>query len=224
MADGLKNAIKYASADCVIFGFEDFSLKILIYKRAKGPSKGAWALPGGFLKKKELFEEAARRILKETTGVTNIYLEEIAVFDQIDRFPLWRVFTVAFFALIKPSKYQLIDSGLNSSEAKWVKVSELPELAWDHEHIVEVALDKLRHSILQRPIGVELMPSKFTLPQLRSLYEAILDKPLDRRNFHRKIIKMNLVEKLNEKDAKNRRRAAYLYKFNESVSKSSGII
>jgi ADP-ribose pyrophosphatase YjhB (NUDIX family) len=217
MANWLKDTIKSASSDCVIFGFEDFSLKILIYKRAKNPCKGAWALPGGFLKKGELFEEAARRILKATTGVGNIYLEEVAVFDQLDRFPQWRVFTVGFFALVKPGKYKTLHSSLDSTEVKWFKINELPELAWDHRHIVDIALNKLRFSVLHRPIGLELMPSKFTLPQLQSLYEAILGKPLDRRNFRKKITQMNLLRKLNEKDPKNKRRAAYLYKFDKRV-------
>jgi 8-oxo-dGTP diphosphatase len=217
MANWLKDTIKNVSSDCVIFGFEDPSLKILTYKRAKNPCKGVWALPGRFLKKGELFEEAARRILKATTGVRNIYLEEVAIFDQVDRFPSWRVFTVGFFALVKPSKCKTVDSSLDSTEVKWFKIDELPDLAWDHKYIVDAALDKLRYSVLHKPIGLELMPPKFTLPQLQSLYETILGKPLDRRNFRKKITQMNLLRKLNEKDPKNKRRAAYLYKFDKRV-------
>ena len=217
MPHWLNGAIKNASSDCVIFGFEDFSLKILIYKRAKNPCKGAWALPGGFLKKGELFEEAARRILKATTGVSDIYLEEVAVFDQLNRFPPWRVFTVGYFALVKPGKYQIIDSGLDSIEVKWFNINKLPKLAWDHKNIVDTALKKLRTMVLHKPIGLELMPNKFTLPQLQTLYEAILGKKLDRRNFRKKMTRTNILKKLDEKDPNNKRRAAYLYKFDKNV-------
>ena len=197
MANWLKDVIKNASSDCVIFGFEDSSLKILAYKRGINPCKGAWALPGGFLKKGELFEEAARRILKDTAGVMDIYLEEVGVFDQLDRFPPWRVFTVGYFALVKPGKYKITATGLDSKEVKWFKINELPELAWDHKHITDVALNKLRLLVMHKPIGLELMPNKFTLPQLQTLYEVILDRPLDRRNFRKKMLQTNLLKKLN---------------------------
>ena len=219
MANWLKDAIKNASADCVIFGFEDSSLEILLYKRGINPCKGAWALPGGFLKKWELFEEAARRILKATTGVEDIYLEEIAVFDQLNRFPPWRVFTIGYFALIKPGKYKIIAAGLDSTEVKWFKIDELPPLAWDHKHIVDTALNKLRSLVLHKPIGLELMPNKFTLPQLQTLYEVILDRKLDRRNFRKKLIQTNLLTKLDERDPNNKTNAAYLYKFDKRIYK-----
>ena len=217
MANWLTGAIRNASSDCVIFGFEDSSLKILAYKRAKNPCKGAWALPGGFLKQEELFEEAARRILKATTGVSDIYLEEVAVFDQLDRFPSWRVFTVGYFALVRPGNYEIVATGLDSLEVKWFKIDELPELAWDHQNIVDTALKKLRGMVLNKPIGLELMPGKFTLPQLQALYETILGKKLDRRNFHKKMTRTNLLKRLNERDPNNKRRAAYLYKFDKNV-------
>lgn len=217
MANWLTGAIRNASSDCVIFGFEDSSLKILAYKRAKNPCKGAWALPGGFLKKDEHFEEAARRILKATTGVSDIYLEEVAVFDQLDRFPSWRVFTVGYFALVKPGKYEIVATGLDSLEVKWFKINDLPELAWDHQNIVDTALKKLRVMVLHKPIGLELMPGKFTLPQLQALYESILGKKLDRRNFHKKMTRTSLLKRLDERDPNNKRRAAYLYKFDKNV-------
>jgi 8-oxo-dGTP diphosphatase len=217
MVNWLKDAIKNVSSDCVIFGFEDSSLKILLYKRGINPCKGVWALPGGFLKKGELFEEAARRILKATTGVSDIYLEEVAVFDQLDRFQPWRVFTVGYFALVKPGKYKITATGLDSTEVRWFNYDELPELAWDHKNIVETALKKLRSVVLHKPIGLELMPNKFTLPQLQNLYEVILNRPLDRRNFRKKMIQMNLLKKLDERDPNNKTNAAYLYKFDKRV-------
>lgn len=217
MAHWLKDAIKNVSTDCVVFGFEESSLQILVYKRAKKPCKGMWALPGGFLKKGELIEEAAKRILKETTGIGDIYLEEIGVFDQIDRFLPWRVFTIGYFALISPENYKIITSGTYSMEVKWFNICELPELAWDHQHIVDVALNKLRTRVLNKPIGFELLPRKFTLPQLQTLYEVILDKPLDKRNFRKKLMRMNLLKKLNERDKNNIKRPAHLYRFDKYI-------
>lgn len=215
MPDWLKNRIKNVSTDCVIFGFENSSIEVLVYKRAQNPSKGAWALPGGFLINGELIEEAARRILKDTTGVADIYLEEVGVFDQIDRFPSWRVFTIGYFALVNPKRYKLISSGMFTLDAKWFKIDELPNLAWDHQHIVDRALNKLRARVLTKPVGFQLLPEKFTLPQLQTLYEVILGKCFDKRNFRKKIMHMNILTKLNEKDRGGKKRPADLYKFNK---------
>ena len=143
MSHKLKEIIKNVSIDCVIFGFEKSTLEILLIKRAREPFQGSWALPGGFVKKEELIESATNRILHETTGLENIYMEEVAVFDDINRYPLWRVFTVGFFALISPENYSL-STGIDTVEVKWFKASELPKLPFDHKHIIEVALEKLR--------------------------------------------------------------------------------
>ncbi len=213
MADWLKNIIKNVSTDCVIFGFEDSCLEILLYKRAWNPSKGEWALPGGFLKKGELIEEAAKRILIDTTGIKDIFLEEVGVFDQLDRFPSWRVFTIGYLALINPEHYKLISANQYTQETKWFKINELPKLAWDHQHIFDNALEKLRTIVLHQPIGFELLNKKFTLPQLQNLYEVILGRSLDKRNFRKKFVKMDLLIKLDEKETNNKKRAAFLYKF-----------
>jgi len=217
MAYWLKDAIKNVSTDCVIFGFRKSSLQILLFKRARKPCKGMWALPGGFLKKGELIVDAAKRILKDTTGIGDIYLEEIGVFDQKDRFPSWRVFTIGYFALIRPENYHIISSGTYSMEVKWFNICQLPELAWDHGHIVEVALSRLKARLMNKPIGFELLPRKFTLPQLQTLYEVILDKSLDKRNFRKKLLKMNLLKKLNERDENNVKRPANLYHFDKHI-------
>jgi 8-oxo-dGTP diphosphatase len=190
-------------------------MEVLLIKRARQPNKGKWALPGGFIKKKELVEDAAHRILEASTGVKNIYLEEIAVFDRVDRFPTHRVFTIGHFALISPEQYQLT-TGKDSTEVRWFKMNELPELPFDHENILNVALTKLRSRVRYRPIGFELLPEKFTLPKLQNLYETILDKKLDKRNFRKKILNMNLLKSLKEKDKNNKRRAAFLYKFDKN--------
>lgn len=226
MSHILKEVIRNISIDCVIFGFEQSALEILLIKRAGNPNKGMWALPGGFIKKEELVEDAAKRILKVTTGLSDIYLEEIAVFDKVDRFPLWRVFTIGHFALISPEHYKLT-TGIDTTEVKWFQASKLPELHFDHKHIIEVALSKLRSRVRYKPIGFELLPEKFTLPQLQTLYEVILGKKLDKRNFRKKIMKMDLLKRLKEKDQNNIRRAAYLYKFekhNYNKLKDDGFI
>jgi len=214
MSHKLRDVIKNISIDCVIFGFEKSKLEILLVKRAINPMKGKWALPGGFIKKDELVNDAAQRILEETTGVKNIYLEEIGVFDSINRYPLWRVFTLAHFALINSEQYS-ITAGKDTSDVKWFGLDELPTLPFDHKAIIEFALDKLRTRVRFKPIGFELLPIKFTLPQLQKLYESILGKDLDKRNFRKKLSKMNLVKKLKEKDQNNKRRAAFLYKFDK---------
>ncbi len=214
MSHILKDVIKNISIDCVIFGFENTSLEVLLIKRAIKPEKGKWALPGGFVKKDELIRNAAQRILEETTGVKNIYLEEITIFDDINRYPLRRVFTIGYFALVKPEHYKL-STGIDTSEVKWVKLTELPELPFDHNQIVRVALEKLRTRIRYRPIGFELLPEKFTLPQLQTLYEVILGKKLDKRNFRKKLMNMNLLKKLKTTSTNGKRRPAFLYKFDK---------
>lgn len=216
MSHKLKEVIKNISIDCVIFGFENSSLEVLLIKRAIQPEKGMWALPGGFIKKNELVEDAAQRILEVTTGVKNIYLEQTAIFDSVDRYPLWRVFTIAHFALISPENYAL-SPGIDTSEVSWFKLHDLPKLPFDHAQIIKAALKKLQSRVRIKPIGFELLPEKFTLPQLQKLYEEILDKKIDKRNFRKKLLKMNLLKRLPEKDTSNIRRAAYLYKFEKST-------
>ncbi len=212
MSHILKEIIKNLSIDCVIFGFEKSRLEILLIKRARNPAKARWALPGGFIKKEELVEDSVKRILKATTGLQNIYLEEIKVFDELDRFPLWRVFTIGYFALISPERYKLT-TGIDTTEVKWFPLADLPELPFDHKKIINAALNKLRNRVKHGPIGFELLPLKFTLPQLQNLYETILDKKVDKRNFRKKIMNMYLIRRLKEKDKYNIKRAAYLYKF-----------
>ena len=216
MSHILKDIVKNLSIDSVVFGFENQNLEVLLVKRAIKPNKGKWALPGGFIKKREKIVDAGQRILEETTGIKNIYLEEVGVFDEIDRFPLRRVFTIAHFALVSPENYAL-HPGIDTSAVQWFRINELPILPFDHEQILHAALDKLRTRVRYKPIGFELLPEKFTLPRLQKLYEVILGKKLDKRNFRKKITKMNLLKKLNEKDKGNIRRAANLYKFDKNT-------
>ncbi|MDP4172458.1 MAG: NUDIX domain-containing protein [Bacteroidota bacterium] len=226
MSHVLKEIIKNLSVDCAIFGFEKSFLEILLIKRKRNPEKGRWALPGGFIKKEELVDQAAKRVLEETTGITNLYLEDVAFFDAPERFPLWRVFTFGYFALVSPENYP-VHIGIDTTDVKWFKLNELPDLPFDHKYIIDTALEKLRNRVRYRPIGFELLPAKFTLPQLQHLYESILDKKLDKRNFRKKLMAMNLLQKLEEKETNNIKRAAYLYRFdkkNYNKLKKQGLI
>lgn len=200
------------SIDCVIFGFENRGLEVLLIKRAIAPSKGEWALPGGFILKNEDIDNAAERILTETSGITDIFMEQFYVFGEIDRYPERRVITIGYYALVSPDKYTLYP-GIETSEVKWFPYSEIKKLPFDHIKIINAALNKLRNKVKHQPIGFELLPKKFTIPKLQLLYESILDTKLDKRNFRKKLAKMNLLIKLSEKEKDNVRRAAYLYKF-----------
>ncbi|MBN2279142.1 MAG: NUDIX hydrolase [Candidatus Marinimicrobia bacterium] len=216
MSHDLTKIINNISIDCVIFGFENYELEILLIKRGIDPFTGEWALPGGFILKEEELDAGARRILYETTGVKNIFMEQIAAFGGLHRYPERRVFTVGYFALIAPENYDL-HPGIDTKDVQWVKMHEIQELPFDHNQIVSQALKKLRARVRTKPIGFELLPEKFTLPQLQILYEEILGKKIDKRNFRKKIQKMDLLEKLEEKENSNVGRSAYLYKFDQEA-------
>jgi len=208
----LGKVVENISIDCVIFGFDKGNLEVLLIQRAINPEKDKWALPGGFILKSEEIENAAARILKETSAIENIYMEQLSVFGNVNRYPDRRVFTIGYFALVSPEKYNLLP-GIDTTEVRWFKMSDLPELAFDHKAIIETALKKLRSRVRIRPIGFELLPKKFSLPKLQTLYESILGVNLDKRNFRKKLLKMNLLIKLDEKEKGNIKRAAMLYKF-----------
>ena len=216
MSHVMKDVITNLSIDCVVFGFERARLEVLLIQRAVSPCKGMWALPGGFVKHEERLMPAADRILQATTGVEGVYLEEVGVFDRLDRYPTWRVFSVGYFALVSPENYPLAP-GIDTSAARWFELSELPELPFDHREILDAALDKLRKRVREHPIGFELLPAKFTLPRLQALYEAILGVTLDKRNFRKKILKAGVLERLKELDPESTRRAATLYRFDSQA-------
>lgn len=214
MSHQLGKVVENISIDCVIFGFDNGNLEVLLIQRAINPEKDKWALPGGFILKSEEIENAAARILKETSAIENIYMEQLSVFGNVNRYPDRRVFTIGYFALVSPEKYNLLP-GTDTSEVRWFKMSSLPELAFDHKSIIETALKKLRSRVRIRPIGFELLPKKFSLPKLQTLYESILGVNLDKRNFRKKLLKMDLLIKLNEKEKGNIKRAAMLYRFDK---------
>ena len=212
MSHNLEKVIDNISIDYVIFGFEKNELEILLIKRGIDPFIGQWALPGGFILKEEELDDATKRILEETTGVENIFMEQVAAFGGLHRYPDRRVFTIGYFALISPENFAL-NPGVDTSGVEWKKFDDLPKLPFDHNEIVKRALKKLRTRVRNKPIGFELLPKKFTLTKLQLLYEIIIGKELDKRNFRKKILKMDILKKLDEKDKKTQGRAAHFYQF-----------
>ncbi|SHG49622.1 NUDIX domain-containing protein [Chryseolinea serpens] len=202
------------SIDCLIFGFKKSELDILLVQHGEGISKGKWALPGGWIKYNESTDGAATRILNDLTGVSNIYLEQLRAFGDVHRYPTKRVITIAYYALVKPENYTL-HAGFTAADAQWFKISEVPEMPYDHKMILNEGLAYLKHKVRHEPIGFNLLPKKFTLLQLQELYEAILDKKLDKPNFRRKLMRMNLLEPCKEKQTDVSHRAAGLYKFDK---------
>lgn len=207
------------AADCIIFGFDGNQLKILLVQRALEPEIGQWSLMGGFVKDNETIQQAAERVLLTRTGLSNVYLEELSTFSDPARDPVERTVSVAFFALIDINKYkkQITDD----FHAEWFDINKHPKLIFDHKQMVEKAKARLRYKAAFHPILFELLPSKFTLPQLKSLYEEVYDIEMDNRNFSRKILSMNLLEKLNEKDKGNSKRGAWYYKMNSKKYKAN---
>jgi 8-oxo-dGTP diphosphatase len=202
------------TVDCVIFGLDDKDLKVLLIQRGIDPFKGKWALPGGFVRMDEALEEAARRELKEEAGVSNVFLEQLYSFGEPKRDPRGRVITVAYFALVKLSDHR-VRATTDAREAAWFSVWDTPRLAFDHEHILKAALQRLKGKVRYQPIGFELLPPRFTLTQLQQLYEAVLERPLDKRNFRKKILAMELLEETGEVEQDVAHRAAQLYRFDK---------
>ncbi len=200
------------AVDCVVFGFDNQELKLLLIKRNMEPGKGMWSLMGGFPKHDEGLYQAAERVLTQLTGLKNVYLEQLFVYGDVDRDPGERVVSVAYCSLIKIEDY---DKDLvKENNACWQPVSNIPDLVFDHGEMVGKAMKRLRRRARIQPIGFELLPEKFTMPQLQSLYEAIFQKELDKRNFCKKILSMGLLDKLDEKDRFSSKKGAFLYRFN----------
>jgi 8-oxo-dGTP diphosphatase len=205
------------TVDCVVFGFnqtelQSAELKLLLIQRDLPPFRGDWALPGGFVREGESLDATARRELQEETGLRHVFLEQLYTFGQPERDPRGWVVTVAYYALVNLERYTL-EAATDARAAAWFGLQTLPTLAFDHHPIVQVALQRLRNKIRYEPIGFELLPSKFSLSQLQHLYEAILEQPLDKRNFRKKILKMALLQELDEWQQDVAHRAARLYQF-----------
>ncbi len=218
MTQGYKDEDKALLAvDCIIFGFDKEELKILLIKRDLEPKKGEWSLMGGFLKKREVLNEAASRILFQLTGIHNVYMEQLFTFSEVDRDPAERTLSVAYYALINIEDHN--EELTKQYSAQWFSVSEIPQLIFDHNKMVQHAIRRLRYKTSKDPIGFELLPEKFTMRQLQKLYEAILDEKLDKRNFINKINAQNILVKTEEKDMSSSRKGSFLYSFDENKYK-----
>ena len=200
------------TVDCVVFGFDEGELKVLLIQRGLEPFKGRWALPGGFVRVEETVEEAARRELEEEAGLKNVFLEQLYTFGEIDRDPRERVVSVAYYALVKLSDHRA-RAATDAAEAEWFPISKVPELAFDHQKILQTALERLKSKVRYEPIGFELLPKNFTLSQLQHLYEAILQTKLDKRNFRKKVLSFGLLIPRKEKQLTGRHRPAQLFCF-----------
>lgn len=208
--------MKSITIDCCVFSFEKEKLEVLLVQHAEGISKGKWGLPGGWIKKEEDIDNAADRLLSELTGLKDIYLEQIKAFGKPDRFPLDRVITVGYYALINREDVN-VKPGFTASEAKWFRVKEIPQLIYDHNEILQAGLNRLRGKVKRAPIGFNLLPEKFTLLQLMHLYTEILDTEMDKSNFRRKFLKMKLLQEVGDKQTGVSHRAAKLYRFDEEI-------
>ncbi len=208
--------IEALTIDCIIVGFQKSKLRILLVQHAEGIIKDQWALPGGWVAYDENVDAAASRLLEDLTGVKELYLEQLKAFGNVDRYPKKRVITIAYYALTRPEKFELIP-GFTAADAKWFNIRDIDNLPYDHSEILNFAWQRLKRQVKYEPIGFNLLPEKFTLLQLQELYEAILETTLDKPNFRRKIIKMNLLISCEEKQKGVSHRAAILYRFDKQV-------
>ena len=201
------------AVDCIIMGFRENDLHILISKRQFEPMKGGWSLMGGFVNSGESINEAAQRVLDEFTGIDDVFMEQLGAYGEVERDLGERVVSVAYYALVDMDKF---DTSLAIKyDARWVKISLLPVLIFDHNKMVKDTINTLQRRAAVKPIGFNLLGEQFTLPILQSLYESIYQETIDKRNFRKKILSMDILEKLEEKDKSASKRGAFYYKFNK---------
>ncbi len=201
------------SVDCIIFGFDEGELKILIGRRNMDPGRGLWSLYGGFVSGNESIDDAANRVLNQLTGLSNIYMRQVGAFGNVDRDPGERVISIAYYALINVKDY---DRSLQEKHGlQWISINDLPQMYSDHNIMVGKALKMMRRKISHEPISFNLLPELFTLTQLQKLYEAVCGEKVDKRNFRKRIKDMDFIEKTDQIDKSSSRRGAYLYKFNK---------
>jgi len=207
----MRNPFIHVTVDIVIFSIHEGLLKVLLVKRGIPPFKGSFAIPGGFVHEEESLEQAALRELREETGVANVYLEQLYSFGDPARDPRGRIVTVAYFALISADRAPLTASG-DVTEARWFSVNALPPLAFDHGKIIEYALERLKNKLEYTTVGFQLLPARFTLSELQEVYEAILSRKLDKRNFRRKLALLKILKPVSDY-RRTGRRPARLYEF-----------
>lgn len=200
------------AVDCIIFGFHEGEISLLLLKRNFQPARGEWSLMGGFVQEEESVDDAAKRVLHELTGLENVYMEQVGTFGEISRDPGERVISVAYYALVNINKYD--HELVKQHNAFWINSNEVPPLIFDHEQMVAKARKLMQQKASTKPIGFNLLPELFTLSQLQSLYEAIYDEELDKRNFRKRVAEMDFIEKTEKIDKQGSKRGAALYRFN----------
>jgi len=205
------------TVDCIIFGLDNEDLKVLLIQRGQPPFQGSWAFPGGFVNIDEHADIAAKRELQEETGISDMYMEQLYTFSTPNRDPRGRVISIAYYALVKLSDFAKPQAASDAQRAEWFSVSDLPELAFDHQEIFDIAFKRLQGKVRYQPIGFELLSEKFTLSQLQNMYEIIIGKSLDKRNFRKKILRMGLLIDLEERQQGVPHRAAKLFKFDKAM-------
>ena len=205
------------SVDCIIFGFEQYKLKVLIGKRKMDPGRGEWSLYGGFVRNDESVDDAADRTLHELTGMRNVYMRQVGAFGAIDRDPGERVVSVAYYALINVADY---NTKLQAEhEVEWVDIESVPQMFSDHNAMILKARKMMQQKIKTEPISFQLLPQLFTLTQLQRLYEAVNGEEVDKRNFRKRIKEMDFIEKTELIDKVTSKRGAALYRFNKKMYK-----
>ena len=207
------------AVDCIIFGFDGNDIKLLLIQRGLKPEKGKWSLMGGFLQPRESLEEASSRVLKKLTGLEGVYLEQLGAFGEPNRDPVERTISVAYFALIDIHQYETQLS--TDYHAEWFLLKKIPDLIFDHKKMVENAKKQLRYKAALHPILFELLPPRFTIPQLQILYEGIYDTTFDNRNFSRKVLSTELLIKQKEKDKANSKKGAFYYRLDKRKYKAN---
>ena len=207
------------TVDCVIFGFDNDELKVLLTKRAIAPYLGEWAFPGGFIDLGETADACARRKLAEEAGLEDVFLEQLYTFTALDRDPRYRVMSIAYYALVRSTDY-LLQAGLDIAEVQWFPLAAMPQLAFDHKEILEVAVARLKGKIRYQPLGFELLPEQFKMPDLHRLYEVVLQAPIDRGNFRKKILSLDLLIDHSALQKNRPSRGAKLYSFDKGKYES----
>lgn len=205
------------AVDCIIFGFDGAVLKALLVKRAFNPGMNKWSLAGGFVQAEEGVEAAAARILDQLTGLSNLYMEQLHCFGDMGRDPGGRVVSVAYFALINIADYG--EAVMRQHNARWFALAHIPALIFDHAGMVKLAKERLQQKISHHPVGFALLPPRFTLRQLQTLYEAITETELDKRNFTRRILELGILQKLDEKERGTSKKGSFYFVFDEQKYK-----
>ncbi len=203
------------TTDCIIFGFSEGELRVLLIKRNLDPFKGRWAFPGGFLEMEENADEGARRELLEETGIRDCFIEQLHTFTRVDRDPRGRTISIVYYAMTRQSDLKP-EAGDDAGEVQWFSIKEVPPLAFDHDQVLSIALDRIHDRFSKKITGFEMLPEKFTLPEMQKLYESVLRKKLDRRNFRKRMLGSGILNVLEIKEKGKPHRGAVFYSLNKA--------